>query len=263
MHLIDNGGTVRHRRGRTPALPLFLTEPLRGALSLAALPAAAPLLAHAPRGDGHIVLVFPGLMGDDLSTRPLRRYLRLLGYDARGWGLGRNVGPSPAIVAGMPRLLSDAAEESGRKASLIGWSLGGIFARELARREIDSVRQVITLASPYAMNDAQQSRADRAFSSQARRHVPGGLPSRERMRQPIGVPTTSIYSRTDGIVDWRACIEQTTAIHENVEVRAGHLGIGVDPAVMWLLADRLTQPEDQWKPFRAPTHFGALYPEAR
>lgn len=263
MHLITDGDTAERPRGRTPALPYFLTEPIRGVLSFAILPIAAPLLAHAPRGDGHTVLVFPGLMGDDLSTGPLRRYLKLLGYDAHGWGLGRNVGPTPAIVEGMPRLLNEAAERSGRKVTLIGWSLGGIFARELARRKPDSVRQVVTLASPYAMNGAQQSRADRAFRSQSRQHAPRGLPPRAQMREPIDVPTTSIYSRTDGIVDWKSCIEPMTAIHENVEVRAGHLGIGVDPAVMWLLADRLAQPEDQWKPFRAPNRFRALYPEAR
>lgn len=265
MHLIDDGGVTGASpgpKGRAPALPYFLTEPLRGALSLASLPISAPLLAHAPRGDGHAVLVLPGLMASDLSTRPLRRFLRLLGYDVHGWGLGRNVGPTPSVVTGLPRALSDLADSSGRKVSLIGWSLGGIFARELAREEPDSVRQVITLASPYAMQDTHQSRADIAFRSQSRRHVPGGIPGRARMRQPVPVPSTAVFSRTDGIVDWQACIEPSGTSHENVQVRAGHLGIGVDPAVMWLLADRLAQPEERWQPFEPPARFRAFFPES-
>ncbi|MGZ5370691.1 esterase/lipase family protein [Aeromicrobium sp.] len=263
MHLIDDEGVAdKPTVGRSrPALTHFLTEPLRGALSLASLPLAAPLLTRAPRGDGHGVLVLPGLMADDLSTRPLRRFLELLGYDAHGWGLGRNRGPTAAIVAGLPRLVDALADSTGKKVSVIGWSLGGIFARELGREDPASIRQVITLASPYAMRDRQRSRADRAFRSQARSHVAGGVPPHSTRRQPIPVPTTAIFSRTDGIVDWRSCIEPAAPDHENVLVRASHLGIGVDPAVMWLLADRLAQPEDRWKPFEPPVRFRALFPE--
>ena len=263
MHLIEGGGatyTATIPQSHTPALAYFLTEPLRGAFSLASLPLAAPLLARAPRGDGHGVLVLPGLMADDLSTRPLRRFLKLLGYDVHGWGLGRNVGPTSSIVAGMPRAVDVLAESTGQKVSVIGWSLGGIFARELGREDPESIRQVITLASPYAMRDSQQSRAGVAFRSRARSHVPGGVPPRTTMRLPIPVPSTAVFSRTDGIVDWQACIEPASPDHENVEVRAGHLGIGVDPAVLWLLANRLALPEDNWKPFEPPARFRAFFP---
>jgi pimeloyl-ACP methyl ester carboxylesterase len=267
MHLIDDddggvGEAAPGPAGRTPSLPLFLAEPLRGVLSLAALPFASPLLAHAPRGDGHGVLVLPGLMADDLSTRPLRRFLKLLGYDVHGWGLGRNVGPTSSIVAGMPRALDELAHSTGKQVSIIGWSLGGIFAREIAREHPDAVRQVITLASPYGMRDTHQSRADHTFRSQSHRHVPGGVPTRSTMRLPIPVPSTAVFSRSDGIVDWQACVEPSAPDHENIQVRAGHLGIGVDPAVMWLLADRLAQPEGRWTPFERPAHFRAFFPES-
>jgi len=268
MHFIDNGGITEAPTlpslpsGRAPALQLFLTEPLRGAISFASLPFAAPLLARAPRGDGHSVLILPGLLGDDLSTRPLRRFLRHLGYDVHGWGLGRNVGPTPSVVMGLPRLLNDLSERSGRNVSVIGWSLGGIFAREVARGHHEKVRQVITLASPFSMLDTQQSRADIAFRSQSRHHALDGLPSRAEMREPIPVPSTAVFSRADGIVDWQSCIERSSDNHENIEVRASHFGIGVDPAVMWLLADRLSHPEGLWKPFKPPARFRALFPES-
>ena len=141
-----------HRAGG-PSAGLLLTEPIRGLADLAALLLAAPGLAAAPRGDGHGVLVFPGLLAGDSSTVPLRAFLRWLGYDVRGWGLGRNHGPSEAVLAGLPRAVLDHATRTGRPVSLVGWSLGGIYAREMARRHPRQVRQVITLGSPYAMHD--------------------------------------------------------------------------------------------------------------
>jgi len=264
MYLIDGGGDIDNPSGeevRAPALSFLLTEPLRGALSLAALPLAAPMLAHAPRGDGHGVLILPGLMASDLSTRLMRRYIKNLGYDVHGWGLGRNFGPTSSIVDGMPRALDALAESTGKKVSVIGWSLGGIFARELARDHPESVRQVITLASPYGMQDSQQSRADIAYRRQSGRHVPDGVPTRSQVRQPIPVPSTAVYSRTDGVVDWHACIEPSSPLHENVQVCTGHLGIGIDPTVMWIVADRLAQSEDRWKPFEPPARFRGFFPE--
>lgn len=261
MHLIDDGGdTASASKGHTPALPLFLTEPVRGFLSMVALPFALPLLAQAPRGDGHTVYVLPGLLADDLSTWPLRRFLQHLGYDARGWGLGRNVGPTRTVVMGLPRLLEEAG--ANNKVSLIGWSLGGIFARELARGNPDSVRQVITLASPYGMKEAERSRADIAFRRHAHRHVGGGVSGRDKLREPIPVPSTAVFSHTDGIVDWQACIEKSGADHENIRVHAGHLGIGVDPAVWWVIADRLAWSEGPWRTFASPARFRAYFPES-
>lgn len=259
--LLLNDGAARSSR-RMPSLPLFLAEPARGVLSHVAFPFTAPMLAAAPRGDGHGVLVLPGLLGDDLSTNLMRRFLSCHGYDAHGWGLGRNVGPTPKVVARLPRLIEEIADRNGGAVSVIGWSLGGIFAREIGRKQPELVRDVITLASPYAMLETDKSRADAAFKRHAPRHVPAGSSDRGRMREPIPVPSTAIYSKTDGIVDWRACVEPVSAGHENVAVRASHLGIGVDPAALWVIADRLAQTEGRWAPFRPPLALRPFYPES-
>src|SRR5213080_4856026 len=159
MYLVRGGlrgpgdGAPSDEGGGRPATGLLLTEPIRGLADLAALLLAAPALLAAPRGDGHGVLVFPGLLAGDTRTMPLRAFLRWLGYDVRGWALGRNQGPTEAVLTGLPRAVLDHAERTGRPVSLIGWSLGGIYAREMARRHPRKVRQVITMGSPYAMRD--------------------------------------------------------------------------------------------------------------
>jgi hypothetical protein len=247
------------RDGPSPAL--LLTEPIRGLAGLAALPLASPWLATAPRGDGHGVLVLPGLLGSDTSTVPLRRFLRLLGYDARGWGLGRNRGPTEAVLEQLPRALADHARRTGRAVSLVGWSLGGIFAREIARLHPGQVRQVITLGSPFGVADRWRSHAEGPYRRLSHLHAAAGrLPSRVQVARPIRVRSTSVYSRQDGIVPWQACVEPETALHQNVEVRCSHLGFGVDPATLWLIADRLAVPAGQHRPFRPPPLVRPLYP---
>jgi hypothetical protein len=248
-----------------PSAGLLLTEPIRGLADLAALLLlAAPGLAAAPRGDGHGVLIFPGLLASDASTAPLRGFLRWLGYDARGWDLGRNRGPTEEVLAGLPRALIDHAERTGRPVSVVGWSLGGIYAREMARRHPRQVRRVITLGSPFALKDPRQSHAEFPYQRLSRLHANGArLPSRKQVARPIEVPSTSVYSRWDGIVSWQACIEPETALHQNVEVRCGHLGFGIDPATLWLIADRLAVPAGQRIPFRPPPLLRPLYPGCR
>lgn len=258
MHLVQEADPAEPR---SPALGLFLTEPLRGAAEFAVLPWAAPWLARAPRGDGHGVLVLPGLMASDASTRVLRRFLRALGYRVDGWALGRNRGPTAEIVDGMPRLLRTMAERVGGPVSIIGWSLGGIYGRELAREHTEDVRQVITLGSPFALTDSRQSRAHRAFHRNAHLHVEPGLAAlRDRARRPIPVPSTAIYSRADGIVSWQTCVEPVSDAHENVAVRCSHLGFGVDALTYWVIADRLAQPLGTWRPFEPPAALRRLYP---
>jgi pimeloyl-ACP methyl ester carboxylesterase len=184
--------------------------------------AAGPLLATAPRGDGHPVLVLPGLGGTDASTAPLRWFLGRLGYRAVGWGLGRNEGFGRHVVDGLDELL--AAHAVGGPVSVIGWSLGGVHAVQLARRRPDAVRSIITLGSPLG-----------------RRHVP-----------PADIPATSVYSRTDAIVPWSMSILPAGRRREAVEVRGSHIGLGHNPAVAVVVADRLAQPAGTWKPFVAP-----------
>ena len=244
-----------------PSAVLLLNEPVRGLVDVAALLLATPQLAAAPRGDGHGVLVFPGLLAGDASTAPLRGFLRWLGYDVRGWDLGRNHGPTEAVLAGLPRALLDHAERSGRPVSLIGWSLGGVYAREMARLYPRQVRQVITLGSPYALTDPRQSHAHGSYRRLSFLHAPGiRLPSREQRSRPIEVPSTSVYSRMDGVVAWQACVEPETPLHQNIEVRCSHVGFGVDPATFWLIADRLAVPAGQRVPFRPPLALRPLFP---
>ena len=254
-----HGGTSA-RLAMRPPIRLYLSEPVRGLAELAAMPLAAPWLSFAPRGDGRGVLVLPGLLASDASTALLRRFLRRLGYDVHGWDLGRNLGPTDQVLDELPRELSALAERTDRPVSLIGWSLGGIYARELARQHPEHVRQVITMASPFALTDPRQSHADGAYRRHGYLHAAGRVPSREQVARPISVPSTAVYSRRDGIVAWQACIEPETDLHENVEVRCGHLGFGVDPATLWLIADRLAVPAGRRRALRSPPALRSLYP---
>jgi pimeloyl-ACP methyl ester carboxylesterase len=216
------------------------------------------ILRLAPRGDGHPVLVLPGFAAGDLSTRILRRYLKQLGYRAHPWKLGRNLGPSQ----GLRRQLADRVQELhgryGRKMSLVGWSLGGIYAREIARVVPELVRQVITLGSPFN-GDGQGSNArwlyERITGHRARRPDPALL---ARLRQPPPVPCTAIYSKTDGIVAWEDCVESAAALTDSVEIVGSHCGLGMNPVVLYVIADRLAQAEGAWSPF-ARTGFRRLF----
>ena len=139
---------------KPPSRELLFLE-LRAFWELSAFFASYPLLRMAPRGDGHAVLVLPGLAANDTSTRPLRRFLNDQGWDANGWELGHNHGPRPGAEEKMQNRLATLFRDTGRKVSLVGWSLGGVFAREMARREPDHVRCVITLGSPLPARRAR------------------------------------------------------------------------------------------------------------
>ena len=196
------------------------------------------------------MLVLPGYLADDFSTRTLRWFLRDRGYHAHAWRLGRNRGPTPETIAGVVDRFAALHRHHGRTVSLIGWSLGGIYARELARRFPDAVRLVITLASPFrdplASNVARLARLGLGARPAADRPVPV-----ERLRAPLAVPTTSIYSETDGIVAWQSCLVDAGPQAENLAVRSSHCGMGHHPTVLLAIADRLAQPEGAWRPFVA------------
>jgi len=247
----------------TGAPPYWLTgsEPIRGLFDFQQMLVSLPWLLTARRGDGHAVFVLPGLMASDSSTLALRNYLDFLGYRVYGWHLGRNVGPTNAVVYELPAAVERIAQRSGGTVTLIGWSLGGIYARNLAQRQATDVRQVITLGSPYRLNGPGQSRADGTFQHYSHLHATTGpVPNVEISAKPLSVPSSSIYSRWDGIVAWDRCIEPTGPISENIRVRASHLGFGVDAATLWAIADRLAQPADSWTPFRPPWALRPLYP---
>lgn len=223
---------------------------------------AYPWLRLAPKGEGQPVLILPGLLAGDASTIALRRVLRRLGYRPYKWHLGRNVGPTAAVRAELPAAIQRIARRNRSTVSVVGWSLGGIYARDLAHRHPECVRQVITLASPYRLQRASQSRADNAFTRYSHLHLQEG--DRTQVTgmspRPLSVPSTSIYSRLDGIVAWQHCLEPEGEQAENIRVRSSHLGIGFDPHVIWAVVDRLSQAEGEWSPFVPPRFLAPFFP---
>jgi pimeloyl-ACP methyl ester carboxylesterase len=234
---------------------------LRAGGELAGTLAAWPLLQLAPRGDGHAVLVLPGLTAGDTSTRLLRRLLKTLGYAPYGWGLGRNLGPRVGVREAMLDRLERLRASTGRKVSLVGWSLGGAYARMLAMRRPDAVRTVITLGSPI-VGDARATHAHRVYewSSGRRAGLHHGPPPIRPV--PDDVPATSIFSKSDGVVAWRASVQPEGPLAENIEVVSSHVGLGVHAPVLYAVADRLAQSEGRWRKFAPPTVLRAWYPSA-
>ena len=194
---------------------------------------ALPFLSRAPRGDGHPVLVMPGWLAGDGSTRALRWFLRDRGYHTHAWRLGLNRGPTAEVDRRDDRAPAALHARHGRKVSVVGWSLGGIYARELARRFPELVRQVITLASPF--RDAKRDSVQRLYRHGP--HPPTANPDAEaRYNVACARPSASraaLYSKTDGIVAWRSCIEEPGPNRENIAIRASHCGIGHHPPPSW------------------------------
>ncbi|HVZ44662.1 MAG TPA: alpha/beta hydrolase [Ramlibacter sp.] len=233
---------------KPPHLGLLALE-LRAPWEFGSVLAAWPALHRAPRGDGHAVMVFPGLSAGDASTVPLRRYLAYLGYEAHGWRQGFNFGPRAGVLESIRRELRDACESSGRKVSLVGWSLGGVYARELAKEFEDNVRCVVTLGSPFAA-PPKATNAWRIYELASGRSAEEEHRRSGALSEAPPVPTTSIYSRSDGVVAWRGSIQPPDhARTENIEVIASHFGMGLNPSAWWAVADRLAQAEGEWKPF--------------
>ncbi|MGI8794678.1 MAG: esterase/lipase family protein [Acidimicrobiales bacterium] len=247
-------------RTDAPAPWLMLLES-RALFELGAISAASPLLRFAGRGDRHPVLVLPGFTADDRSTAPLRRVLRSQGYWTHGWRLGRNIGPTQRIVEGMVERLMLLHERHGRPVSIVGWSLGGIFARELARMQPEAVRQVITLGSPFRMTDQDRSTASALYERMSDLHaIDLTEVGAESDREPLTVPATAIYTKTDGVVRWWQCLEAEGPQRENIEVLGSHSGLGFNPSVVFAVSDRLAQPADDWRPFRSPLLLRRFYP---
>ncbi len=216
-----------------------------------------PLLRRLERGDGHSVLLLPGFLASDFSTRPLRRFLRDLGYSAHRWALGRNLGPQGDLEQRMGERLTELYDRHGRTVSLVGWSLGGIYARVLANRRPDQVRSVISLGSPIN-GGPRSTNSARLFEFVTRERIEDIDPERlAEVRRTPPVPTTSVFSRSDGITAWQASIEKEGPQSESVEVPGSHLGLGFNPLVLCVIADRLAQPEGCWKPFFRP---GVVHP---
>lgn len=250
----------RPRRPAAPPWSLSLTDPARAAVEFGLLVGALPLQRTLPTGDGHPVLVLPGLLAGDGSTVALRRILRRLGYRVHGWRLGRNIGPTAAAVAGMGERLQGLEARYRTPITVIGWSLGGIYARAMARRSPSSVRQVITLGTPFRLTHHNQTRASAAFNRFSHLHVERARVPLELETEPLPVPATSVYSKCDGVVAWQACLDLQSPRAENIAVIGSHFGYGHNPAVVWAVADRLAQPAGEWAPFRPPAVLRPLFP---
>jgi pimeloyl-ACP methyl ester carboxylesterase len=249
------------RRGEWHRGLLIGAEPVRAATELVTSTVLLPLLALQPRGDGHCVLVLPGWLASDRSTLPLRRYVKLLGYDVRGWDHGRNRGATVGNVAALQHRLAELAKSSGRSVSVIGWSLGGHFAYQLARRNPANVRQVITLGSPAATqwlgSKAVSRMADRLAGGPV---CAGSLPRPWNEDGPLRTLVTAIHSRSDPIVAWRTSLVRPARKRQDVEVHGSHIGMAYNPAVLHVIADRLSQNPEHWKPFRPTPLLRPLFP---
>ncbi len=239
---------------KAPPWTLTGLEPARAAIEYAGMRIMDR--SNLPRGDGHPVVIFPGLASDKHAIGPLKGFCQDLGYAACDWGRGFNIGPQGDPDEWLDDLaahVSALTATSPESISLVGWSLGGIYAREVAKRLRGRVRQVISIGTPFA-GSSRQTRVGLVY-----RVLNGSEPviddtMSRRLRTAPPVPTTSIYSRSDGVVAWQACIQPgRRANTENVEVAGSHCGLGWNADVFAILADRLSQPQGAWKPYTAPT----------
>jgi pimeloyl-ACP methyl ester carboxylesterase len=231
---------------RAPGALLIALES-RAPWELGATLAAWPLLKTAPDGDGHPVIVFPGLGAGDFSTAPLRGFLEAQNYNTYGWDLGFNFGPREGVLQKSVDRVMEIHESTKRKVSLIGWSLGGLYAREFAKALPKHVRSVITLGTPFA-GDPKATNAWR-FYEFASGHKLDDKEMLKHLKEAPPVPTTSIYSRSDGVVAWPLSHQKPSKIAENIEVIASHVGLGLNPIALYAVADRLAQADGKWKPF--------------
>lgn len=241
--------------GTPPSAPswlLSLVELPRALSEASTLLPASRLLQGLPAGDGHAVMTLPGFLASGRSMRPMRGYLRDWDYDAYSWKCGRNLGlPRDYDLEDvLDQRLQKLYRRTGRPVSLIGWSLGGLFARELARRHPEMVRCVIMLGSPIGSPKA--TNAWRLFEVLSQQNIDDHaiLDRVSRLREPIdGVPMTAVYSLTDAVVSSDIARLPPGDQVENVGVPASHLGMGFNPAILFLIADRLRQLEGEWEPF--------------
>jgi pimeloyl-ACP methyl ester carboxylesterase len=234
--------------------PFALFEAPRALLEMSSLALALPILNQMPRGDSHGVFVIPGFGASDSSTFLLRQFLDSKGYQTSGWQLGRNLGLKR--LGGMPELLAPFLEfqqQHQHQISIIGWSLGGVHARRIARACPKLVRQVICLGSPihgFPIDTPVWTVYER---------VDGTVMDNEELTSvadisiPSKTPSTAIYSKSDGVVPWQIAMEQQSEHTDNVQVFGSHIGLGVNPSVFYIIADRLSQTADAWQKFNADT----------
>ncbi|MEE4190637.1 MAG: alpha/beta fold hydrolase [Halieaceae bacterium] len=243
-----------------PPIGLAITEAHRAFAEFTSLVYTRRFLDRMPRGDGHGVVLLPGFLGDDGYNAPLRKYLNRLGYHSVGWAQGRNLGPRGDLLERALDYIDKLADDSGGKVTLIGHSLGGIYARELAKELPDKIRQVISLGSPFGEGRDSGSYPRRLFS--ALNPDEDITIAQHTLTEPPPVPTTAVYSKGDGVTNWQTCIQEGRHPRaQNIQVWGSHCGLTINPMVWFLLAERLAQPDDDWRPFRSSSWRRLFYPK--
>ena len=224
---------------KKPSWFLNLTEGFRSFFEFLSCLYFLAFYKYTKQGNGQPVMVVPGLLGSDTSTGLLRKFITKLGYIAYGWGLGRNLGNMEDLKL-LTKKIEDIHQKHQQKVILIGWSLGGIYVRELAKANPEWIAQIFTLGSPFANLDApnhakwvfnlfnDMDKIDPVLRNQIPNHA--------------AVPTTAIYSKQDGIVPWQACMEQKEDDwHKNIEVSGSHFGFTMNTAVFEIIKKSLPQ----------------------
>jgi esterase/lipase len=258
---------VRHSHVGSPSVWSSLLE-TRVFMEMALLPASLPLLLEAPRGDGHPVLLVPGFMAGERSLVALKHFLHSKGYDVHTWGLGRNVGFRGKHANALPQKIRYLHHTTGRKVSLVGWSLGGVFSFYSAESTQECVRSIITLGSPVSVDvtgnqsppalKAMYRLVSHRLGASAHLMQPRAKAMREHRR--LAVPTSCLYSLTDGVVPpQEATIDGDPALHENIRVPGSHIGLGFNGIVLAIVANRLAEAEGDWKPFAPQGLLGRVW----
>ena len=247
-----SGQTATSAAGGAPHRALLLLEVPRLAGELAASHAIDLVAPRRPSGDGRPVLVIPGFSATDGMTGRLRSHLRRHDFRVHGWGQGSNIGLTDRKVDGLIERFEGIRKEYDEPVSIVGWSFGGVLARWLAHTYPGDVRQILCLGSPWRA-DGERTRATGMFERSRRKHgiSDRAKPMIELLRGPVPVPCTAVHSRTDGIVPWRGCSVDVSAIPpaENVNVPSSHVGMVANPLVLDVVVDRLCQDPDDWHEF--------------
>jgi pimeloyl-ACP methyl ester carboxylesterase len=231
---------------------------MRAPFEFALLGPALPFLLLSPRGDGHPVLLVPGFLSSEVPLLAMQAFLRNRGYAVDMWGFGRNVGLQRKHVAALEQKVRYLHHRHQRKVSIVGWSLGGAFALYVAHHAPECVRGIVTLGSPVTVGaEGSQSSAAAHALYRLVAHPLGSAahsmqPRVRLLRARPPVPMSCLYSATDGVVPaHQATFDGDPALHENIRVPGSHCGLGFNPWVLRIVADRLAQPEGRWRPFRA------------
>lgn len=231
---------------KAPSALLLGLEPLRACFEAMSLLMGPSNLSQ---GSGQPVIVYPGLATNEKATALFRSKLQAAGFTVYDWGQGLNRGPQGEFeewIALLARQVHRLEIKHGQPVALVGWSLGGIFAREVARRMPDKASQVVTLGTPFAAN-AGATNAGKVYEALNGKKPEPPKSLLTSLRKPLPVPSTSVYSRTDGVVAWECCVERETDISQNIELnQVSHLGMVLHPQVLRIVADRLAQPHGAW-----------------